>query len=190
MAPPLHFRADTVLHPFQFKAYKLAAAPQGMHLETSTQENQPPFDGCTWVGYSTSVRLVRDNGISGEPYRVRGPVDVYNAFRSLAEIDRERFYGVHLDTRHQVCGVELVSQGILDASLVTPREVFKSAILANASGLILVHNHPSGCPRPSPEDESLTNTLRDGGRLLGIPVLDHVIIGDQTYFSFADSGLL
>ena len=89
-----------------------------------------------------------------------------------------------------MCGVDIVSQGAVDASLVTPREVYKSAILANASGLILLHNHPSGCTTPSPEDKSLTRILSDGGKLLGIPVLDHIIIGDNAYFSFADAGLL
>ena len=73
---------------------------------------------------------------------------------------------------------------------MAPREVYKAAILPNASGLIIVHNHPSGVPAPSPEDTSLTQLLQEGGELLGIPVLDYIIIGEQNYFSFAEEGLL
>ena len=149
-----------------------------------------PFDGHAWVGYRTYVKLVRERSGSGTPYRVDGPKDIYRAFASLSECDRERFYTVQIDRQNQVCGVELVSQGAVDASIVTPREVYKSAILANASSLIIVHNHPSGVPAPSAEDKSLTRLLKEGGELLGIPILDHVIIGDRDYFSFADEGLL
>ena len=80
----------------------------------------------------------------------------------------------------------------LTASVVHPREVMKPAILSNAASLLCCHNHPSGAPQPSPEDRALTRRLVDAGKLLGIAVLDHVIIGDGTesYFSFADEGLL
>lgn len=113
-----------------------------MDAATVTDENAP-FDGHAWVGCRTYVTLVRERPHRARPYRVRGPADIHRAFRSLSTCDRERFYTVHLDAKHQVCGVELVSQGIVDASLITPREVYKSAILANASGLILLHNHPA-----------------------------------------------
>ncbi len=115
---------------------------------------------------------------------------MFDAFARLSECDRERFYTVQLDRQNQVCGVELISQGTVDTSVVAPREVYKSAILANASGLILLHNHPSGIPDPSPEDLSLTKLLKKGGQLLGIPVIDHIIIGVNGYFSFADAGIL
>ena len=156
----------------------------------ASETNKPPFDGHAWVGYRTYVTLVRESSYPARPYRVRGPADIHRAFGSLSACDREKFYTVHLDAKNQVCGVELVSQGTVNASLVSPREVYKCAILANASGLILLHNHPSGSPEPSPEDKSITRVLKDGGQLLGIPMLDHVIIGDDTYFSFADAGLL
>ena len=161
-----------------------------MAAQEPPREGRSLFDGHTWVGYRTHVKLVRERSSSHPPYRVRGPDDVYSAFASLSECDRERFYTIHLDGMHQVCGVELVSQGTVDSSVVAPREVYKSAILTNASGLILVHNHPSGCPEPSSEDRSITRILKEGGQLLGMPVLDHVIIGDNAYFSFAEAGLL
>ena len=159
-------------------------------MESENSSSVSVFDGHTLTGYRTYVKLVRENSRSGTPYKIRGPGDIYRAFACLSECDRERFYTVQLDARHQVCGVELVSQGAVDASIVTPREVYKSAILANASGLIIVHNHPSGVPAPSAEDRSITRLLKKGGELLGIPVLDHIIIGDEAFFSFADEGLL
>ena len=145
-------------------------------MDSASQDSADEyFDGHDWTGYRTYVKLVREHPQATEPYRVKGPGDIHRAFGSLSTCDRERFYAIHLDSQNQVCGVELVSQGTIDASLVAPREVYKAAILSNASGLILLHNHPSGCTRPSSEDKSLTRILRDGGKLLGIPVLDHVI---------------
>jgi DNA repair protein RadC len=97
-----------------------------------------------------------------------------------------------LSPKNNVIGVNTVSVGSLTASVVHPRECFKPAILSNAAAIILAHNHPSGQPRPSQEDRVLTVRLVAAGKLLGISVLDHVIIGDGTsaYFSFADEGLL
>jgi DNA repair protein RadC len=89
-----------------------------------------------------------------------------------------------------VCGVELVSQGTAEASLVTPREVYKAAILANARGIILVHNHPSGVASPSADDRAITAILSEAGQVLDIPLLDHVIIGNEAHFSFSEAGLL
>lgn len=78
--------------------------------------------------------------------------------------------------------------GILNSALVHPREVFKQAIRKNAHAIILVHNHPSGDPEPSDEDHQITETMTKAGKLLGIPVLDHVVVGDKKYFSFSEEG--
>jgi DNA repair protein RadC len=115
---------------------------------------------------------------------------IFRAFASLSECDRERLYAVHMDGQNRVSGVELVSQGTLTSSLVTPREVYKSAILGNAAGLIAVHNHPSGNPAPSGDDRAITRQLVEAGRILDIPLYDHVIVGEHAYFSFAEAGLL
>ncbi len=155
-----------------------------------TSDQESFFDGHAWVGYRTYVRLVRDNPGCRTPYTVKAPGDVYRAFAKLSECDRERFYAVHLDRQNRVCGVELVSQGTISSSLATPREVYKSAILANASGIILVHNHPSGNPAPSADDRAVTRQLVEAGRTLDIQLYDHVIVGDQAYFSFTEAGLL
>ena len=97
-----------------------------------------------------------------------------------------------LDRKNKMIGVNTVSVGSLTASVVHPREVFKPAILGNAAAVICGHKHPSGDPQPSQEDRALTTRLVDAGKLLGIQVLDHVIVGDGTagYFSFADEELL
>lgn len=129
----------------------------------------------------------------GEPLGlVTQPVNVPDIARAALERmsqDRECFLVLHIDTRNIVTGVDVVSIGSLNGSLVHSREVFKAAILGNAAGLILVHNHPSGDITPSKEDVALTKRLVDAGRLLGIEVMDHVIIGDG-YYSFKERGLL
>lgn len=111
--------------------------------------------------------------------RVRGPEDVYRCLGpTLRDLPHEEFHALLLNTQHRVMSEVLVTRGILDASLVHPREVFRPAVIEGASAIILVHNHPSGDPTPSTEDHSVTRRLMRAGRAIGIPVLDHVIIGD------------
>ena len=103
----------------------------------------------------------------------------------------EVFVLLCLTTKHNVIAYHEVSRGTLDSALVHPREVFKVAFLANAACLILAHNHPSGDTTPSSEDLSLTQKLVEAGRLLGIAIVDHIIIGrDARYYSFTESGRL
>jgi DNA repair protein RadC len=102
----------------------------------------------------------------------------------------EVFAVLCLSTRHDVIGYHEVSRGTLDAAIVHPREVFKAAVLANASAVIVGHNHPSGDPKPSCEDHRITDRLADAGRILGIAMLDHIVIGRGRFFSFRESGFL
>ena len=96
-----------------------------------------------------------------------------------------------LTTRGTIIGFHEVSRGSLNVTIVHPREIFKAALLANAAAVILAHNHPSGDPSPSPEDHTITTRLRRAGRLLGIEVLDHVVVGhDGRYYSFYEQGSL
>ncbi len=119
----------------------------------------------------------------------RNAADVYAAARSLGlhERDREHFVVFLLDTKHRPIAAETVSIGILDGSLVHPREVFKAAVAASAAGIIAVHNHPSGEVEPSPEDHEVTKRLKAAGGILGIPVVDHLIVADGSFYSFRDS---
>ncbi len=111
--------------------------------------------------------------------------------RYLAGTDREHFVAVMLDKKNQAIGINTVSIGSLDSSIVHPRELFKPAILSNAAALVLGHNHLSGNPAPSTEDLTITTRLVKAGKILGIQVLDHIIIGSGIqYYSFADEGML
>jgi DNA repair protein RadC len=102
----------------------------------------------------------------------------------------EQFGTVLLDTKLRLQSVRVVSIGSLDASAATPREVFREAVAARAAAIILFHNHPSGDPTPSRDDVAVTKRLVSAGALLGIDVLDHVILGGATYFSFSERGRL
>jgi DNA repair protein RadC len=138
------------------------------------------------------LKVVRERRPGYGPARaIRTSAEVYAAFRARFEAaDREEFLALFLDGKNRVQGFHVVSVGSLTASLVHPREVFKAAILSNAAALIVVHGHPSGNPEPSAEDVAITRRLKEAGELLGIGLLDHVVIGDGRYVSFADEGLL
>ena len=103
-------------------------------------------------------------------------------------LDREQFLVCRLDAKHRIIGINIVSIGSLTLAIVHPREVFKPLILMNAAACICAHNHPSSDPTPSQEDRVLTHRLRQGAELLGITLLDHVILGEDRHFSFADQG--
>lgn len=96
--------------------------------------------------------------------------------------DREEFVALLVNARHRVTHAHVVSRGALDSTTVHPREVFKAAVLANAAAIVVGHNHPSGCPRPSGEDQKVAARLRDAGELLGIPLLDSLIVTPQGAF--------
>ena len=97
---------------------------------------------------------------------------------------------VHMDAGHRFLGESLVSVGLVNRSLVHPREIFAEAVERRASAIFCAHNHPAGDVRPTREDINVTKRLDEVGRLLDIPLLDHVIFGKGDYFSFADEGLV
>jgi len=127
---------------------------------------------------------------------MEGPPDVFPVdidkrmhFGGYADKDRECFVVFLLNNKNHIIAEELVTVGILNASLVHPREVFKSAITASAASIIIAHNHPSGDTGPSAEDRVVTKRLKEAGAILGIPLLDHVISGPLAkYFSFKEEG--
>lgn len=130
-------------------------------------------------------RAAAQAGDGDEP--VRGPEDVFRRMGPrLRDLPQEEFHALLLNTRHRVIREVAVTRGILDASLIHPREVFRLAVVEGAAGVILVHNHPSGDPTPSAEDRAVTRQLSEAGRALGIPVLDHVVVGDGTYRSLGN----
>jgi DNA repair protein RadC len=117
--------------------------------------------------------------------------ELFEAFREeFSALDREQFFMITLDSKNRTIGYHTISVGSLSSSIVHPREVFKPAILENAAAVVFLHNHPSGDPAPSREDRECTNRLAAAAKILGIRVLDHVILGETDYFSFADAGML
>jgi DNA repair protein RadC len=115
--------------------------------------------------------------------------DVFAHFHQrLRDKKKECFFILLLDSKNRVIKEERISEGTLTSALVHPREAFTPAIRESAASLIVLHNHPSGDPTPSREDEEITRRLVEGGKLLGIGVLDHIIIGQGSYYSFADQG--
>lgn len=120
---------------------------------------------------------------------VRGPGDLEPLLRrELGGLDREHVLGLYLDARHRLLAVRTISIGTLDASLVHPREVFRPAVGLQAAAVVVAHNHPSGCAQPSGDDLELTRRLARCGRLLGIELLDHVVVGDAGLVSIREYG--
>jgi DNA repair protein RadC len=148
---------------------------------------------------ATTIKAALELGkrLSGEPperrFKVTAPVDLVNYYQPrLQHLRKEVFKAILLDTKHQMLKDVTVSEGSLSASLVHPRKAFLPAIKESAAAVIFLHNHPSGDPTPSTEDKELTHRLAEVGRLVGIGVLDHIIIGTGSpgYMSFRDAGLL
>ena len=118
-----------------------------------------------------------------------GPEDVADLFLAeMSVLDREHFRAILLDTKNRILGLRTISIGSLKSSVVHAREVFKAAVQESAQAIVLVHNHPSGSPEPSPEDLAVTGRLADAGRILGIDVVDHVIVGSQGFVSLKELG--
>lgn len=139
--------------------------------------------------YEMAVRYSKED--RGTKTKITSPDVVSNLLMDeMKFLQKEEFKILILDTKNQITKVETISIGTLNASIVHPREVFKTALLNSANSIILVHNHPSGDPTPSNEDINITNRLIDAGTLLGIKVLDHIILGDNRYLSFKEKNLI
>lgn len=122
---------------------------------------------------------------------IRSPEDAAGlVMEEMRHLDREHFRAILLNTKNQVVTVDNVSVGTLNSSTVHPRELFRNAIKRSAAALILLHNHPSGDPAPSREDIDITGRLVQAGKIVGIEVLDHVIIGDNKFTSLKAEGLI
>lgn len=123
--------------------------------------------------------------------RIRGPRDVHRRLGpALRDLLQEEFWTLYLDTQNRVLEERRLTVGLLDVSLVHPREVFRPALTLPARSVLLVHNHPSGDPEPSDEDLEVTRQLVAAGEVLGVPVRDHVVLGDGRYVSLMERGLI
>jgi len=134
-----------------------------------------------------SLRVVKENGGRYDIDKtINNPIAARNLFIEVAELDKrteEVFVMATIDVRNKVTGLFEVSTGTLNSSLVTPREVFKRAILQNAAGIVLGHNHPSGNIDASSDDINITKKLVKSGKILGVNVVDHIIVGNEGDYS-------
>jgi len=127
------------------------------------------------------------------PKKIDSPDRAYKAITAITSVEEEaqEVFGVLiLNTKHKIVAVHEVSRGALNTSIVHPREVFKPAVLHNAASIICFHNHPSGDPEPSRDDIEVTKRLVEAGKIMGIEVLDHIIVGDDRYVSLKERGVV
>ena len=123
--------------------------------------------------------------------KINNAKDIANLFiPEMSSLRKEHLKGIYLDTRRNIIKEETIFVGSLNESVIHPREIFQIALEENAAAIILLHNHPSGNPKPSSFDIEISKELVTAGEVLGIPVLDHIIIGDQKYFSLKEKSLL
>jgi DNA repair protein RadC len=127
----------------------------------------------------------------GARVQVRTPQDAAALLIPAYGARKTELFGVVLlDSRHRLLKTAMITMGTLNTAIVEPRDVFREALMASAAAVVLFHNHPSGDPTPSSDDEELTRRLAAAGLLMGIPVLDHLVVGDVRYCSFKESGRL
>ncbi len=138
---------------------------------------------------SVRVSLVRETCVAGwrNPPTVRNGSDVAAlAYQVIGSPDREHFIAIYLDGRHRVIAVHVAHVGTANSCPVHPREVLLPGVHLSAGAFVIAHNHPSGDPSPSDQDRSLTERMRKAGELIGIECLDHVVLGEHRFYSFAD----
>jgi len=179
--------AGSLLEPAEGSLRRLAARPAGELLRTT---GVGPAKGARLLAaLELGARLARE----ARPTlpRIRSPEDVARIVGPrLRDLAVEEFHLLALDSQSQVTRDVLITRGLLNSSLVHPREVFRAAIAEAAAGIILVHNHPSGDPTPSADDLAVTKQLVAAGELLDVPVYDHVIVAGDRFLSFATRGML
>lgn len=138
-----------------------------------------------------SIKMVREASVLYDIRKIDSPKDGAELGKKfLDDLDREQLIVCCLDTKNQPTAINVVSVGSLNTSIVHPREVFKPAILSNSASIILFHNHPSGDAEPSKEDISITERIKESGNILGIKLIDHIIIGNDSYCSLKERGIV
>lgn len=138
-----------------------------------------------------SIRMVRESSLLYPERTIRKPEDAAKLFRNfIGDYDREVFCLIGLNTKNEPTLLNKVSCGTLNASLVHPRETLKPLILSNSASFICCHNHPSGNPQPSAEDIQLTERLQDAATIIGIDLIDHIILGENTHSSMKEMKLI
>lgn len=138
-----------------------------------------------------SLRLVKESSLLYKDRSIRSSEDAYNLFKQfLGELDREYFVLMCLNVKNEPNAINVCHIGSLNSSIVHPREIMKSAVLSNAASILVLHNHPSGRPEPSQEDIDVTKRLVEAGNIMGIELLDHLVVGDDSFISLKDKGYM
>jgi DNA repair protein RadC len=167
--------------------YKTSESKQMKLLEGGAKMKNQPARRVNIV----SLKLVKESSLLYKDRCVRSPEDSYQLLKQfLGEVDREYFVVVCLDTKNQPTAINICHIGSLNASIVHPRECFKPAILSNAASILIGHNHPSGQASPSNEDVEVTDRLVEAGKIIGISVIDHIILGDGEFVSLKEKGYI
>ncbi len=145
------------------------------------------------VSFERVVLVKEKAGRYELPRETKNPEEAYRAITAITNVQEEaqEVFGILiLNTKNKIVAVHEVSRGTLSASMVHPREVFKLAVLHNAAAIICFHNHPSGDPKPSRDDIEITERLVEAGKIMGIEILDHIIVGDDGYASLKERGVM
>lgn len=138
------------------------------------------------------IELVKESAVNygGQDFSISSPFNLFQAMCDIYHLDRqpeEVVYLICVNTKNKIIGVHEVSRGSISASILNIRELFKRAVVNNAAKIFIVHNHPSGSTKPSEADMQVTKKAQKAGELLDIPLLDHIIIGDDEYYSFKEN---
>lgn len=137
------------------------------------------------------AKKFRSTGKADSRYTIRSPEDASNFLMDeMKDLMQEHFVALLLNTKNEVIAKKTIFIGSLNASIVHPREVYKEAIKHSAASIIVSHNHPSGNPSPSPEDIDVTKRLSEAGKVMGVELLDHIIIGDHQFTSLKEKGYI
>lgn len=137
-----------------------------------------------------SLKMVKEYSILYDKRKLESPEDVYNLTKDfLEDFDREKILLICVNSKLEPTNIQTISIGALDASATSPREVFKTAILSNSKSIFLAHNHPSGNCSPSGADIEVTRNIAKAGEILDIKLIDHIIIGNNTFISLKTKGL-
>ena len=134
------------------------------------------------------IKMVKESSVKYENRRIKNPWDAYKIFKDyIDDSNKEMFVLMCLNNKNEPTHISTISIGSVNESIATPAEVFKVALLSNANKIMVCHNHPSGDPQPSESDRRITERLYDSGAIIGIKLLDHIIIGDDVYYSFKEN---
>jgi DNA repair protein RadC len=164
-------------------------------LSSLSKEELLSYEG---IGETIADRVIACLGLAGmmnkfklnKPYVVRSPEDAANYLSDISFLDQEHFEAIFLNTKNMVIGRKTIFKGSLNASIVHPRELFREAVKLSAASIVVGHNHPSGDSSPSREDIEVTKRLVEAGKLVGIDVLDHIIVGQGKFTSLKEKGYL